>query len=354
MVRWRSTAEVAADGGAVERRHRGLPVTRRPTAGGGPGTPPRAEPTVLRIGELAQRTGVTTRTLRYWEELGLIRPSGHRGGGERLYLADDMARVTRIRDLQELLGSRWPRSGWCSTPPTSTPSTGCVRSSGGGGRPGPSPRPVGRGRRGQRPPPGRSTTPWPASRPSGTNGRPSRERLGRAARRARRTDGPETRMTGPGTDTGDDMPRSDLRAATRPDHGARWRCHRGLCGPAAGRPADRGCGGDPPHAGWDEASKEITRKFAANGYLAVCPNLYFARRPEPSPTTPRPRPGRTGECRTIAWWATSPGPSPICARYPDRTVRSPRSGTAREGASHSWPPAASISTRRSTATAPSR
>ena len=59
---------------------------------------------VLRIGELAQRTGVTTRTLRYWEEQGLIRPSGHRGGGERLYLPADMARVTRIRDLQELLG----------------------------------------------------------------------------------------------------------------------------------------------------------------------------------------------------------------------------------------------------------
>ena len=59
---------------------------------------------VLRIGALAQCTGVTTRTLRYWEELGLIRPSGHRSGGERLYLPTDRARVTRIRDLQELLG----------------------------------------------------------------------------------------------------------------------------------------------------------------------------------------------------------------------------------------------------------
>ena len=59
---------------------------------------------VIPIGELAQRTGVTTRTLRYWEELGLLRPSGHRSGGERLYLPTDMARVTRIRDLQELLG----------------------------------------------------------------------------------------------------------------------------------------------------------------------------------------------------------------------------------------------------------
>ena len=59
---------------------------------------------VLRIGELAQRTGVTTRTLRYWEELGLLQPSGHRSGGQRVYLPSDMARVTRIKDLQELLG----------------------------------------------------------------------------------------------------------------------------------------------------------------------------------------------------------------------------------------------------------
>lgn len=61
-------------------------------------------PVVLRIGEVAKLTGLTTRTLRYWEELGLIRPSSYRGRGERLYSQTDMARVTRIRDLQELLG----------------------------------------------------------------------------------------------------------------------------------------------------------------------------------------------------------------------------------------------------------
>lgn len=61
-------------------------------------------PVVLRIGEVAKLTGLTTRTLRYWEELGLISPSGYRARGERLYSATDMARVTRIRDLQELLG----------------------------------------------------------------------------------------------------------------------------------------------------------------------------------------------------------------------------------------------------------
>ena len=61
-------------------------------------------PAVLRIGEVAKLTGLTTRTLRYWEELGLIRPSSYREKGERLYSQTDMARVTRIRDLQELLG----------------------------------------------------------------------------------------------------------------------------------------------------------------------------------------------------------------------------------------------------------
>lgn len=64
----------------------------------------QAQPMVLRIGEVAKLTGLTTRTLRYWEELGLISPSGYRGRGERLYSPSDMARATRIRDLQELLG----------------------------------------------------------------------------------------------------------------------------------------------------------------------------------------------------------------------------------------------------------
>jgi len=61
-------------------------------------------PTTFRIGEVAKLTGLTPRTLRYWEEQGLISPSSYRGRGERLYSSTDMARVTRIKDLQELLG----------------------------------------------------------------------------------------------------------------------------------------------------------------------------------------------------------------------------------------------------------
>ena len=63
-----------------------------------------APPIEWRIGEVAKLTGVTTRTLRYWEELELLQPSGHRASGERLYSPTDVARVTRIRNLQELLG----------------------------------------------------------------------------------------------------------------------------------------------------------------------------------------------------------------------------------------------------------
>jgi len=61
-------------------------------------------PVQWRIGEVAKQTGVTTRTLRYWEELGLLQPSSRTDGGERIYTAADVRRVTRIREWQELLG----------------------------------------------------------------------------------------------------------------------------------------------------------------------------------------------------------------------------------------------------------
>jgi DNA-binding transcriptional MerR regulator len=63
-----------------------------------------APPATFRIGEVAKLSGLTPRTLRYWEEQGLLSPSSYRGRGERLYSSTDMARVTRIKDLQELLG----------------------------------------------------------------------------------------------------------------------------------------------------------------------------------------------------------------------------------------------------------
>jgi len=72
------------------------------TAGGSEAT--TTDERRLRIGEVARETGVTPRTLRYWEEIGLLEPVAHRGAGERLYSADELERVTHIRELQDLLG----------------------------------------------------------------------------------------------------------------------------------------------------------------------------------------------------------------------------------------------------------
>ncbi len=60
---------------------------------------------MIRIGELAERTGVTPRTIRYYEEIGLL-PGGRRAkGSHRVYVDTDVERVaelTRLRDLLNL------------------------------------------------------------------------------------------------------------------------------------------------------------------------------------------------------------------------------------------------------------
>jgi DNA-binding transcriptional MerR regulator len=58
----------------------------------------------LQIGEVAERTGVTQRTLRFYEEKGLLRSPTRMEGGFRLYSEDDVRRVKHIRRLQDLLG----------------------------------------------------------------------------------------------------------------------------------------------------------------------------------------------------------------------------------------------------------
>jgi DNA-binding transcriptional MerR regulator len=68
-------------------------------------TPPATGATrLLGIGEAALRTGVSERALRYYQELGLITPSGCTPGGLRRYSEEDLARVARLRELQTLLG----------------------------------------------------------------------------------------------------------------------------------------------------------------------------------------------------------------------------------------------------------
>jgi DNA-binding transcriptional MerR regulator len=54
--------------------------------------------------EVAKRTGLTPRAIRYYEELGLLRPSGRTAGGFRLFIEADIAQLLRINELQTLLG----------------------------------------------------------------------------------------------------------------------------------------------------------------------------------------------------------------------------------------------------------
>ena len=65
---------------------------------------PPADKPYLQIGEVAERTGVTQRTLRFYEEKGLLKPPSRMEGGFRLYSEADIQRVERIRRLQQLLG----------------------------------------------------------------------------------------------------------------------------------------------------------------------------------------------------------------------------------------------------------
>lgn len=58
----------------------------------------------LQIGEAADRAERTQRTLRYYEEKGLLNPPERMEGGFRLYSPEDMERIERIKQLQELLG----------------------------------------------------------------------------------------------------------------------------------------------------------------------------------------------------------------------------------------------------------
>jgi DNA-binding transcriptional MerR regulator len=57
--------------------------------------------TALRIGEVAQRAGVTPRTIRYYEEIGLLPKARRRAGGHRIYGRPDLQRLIFIRRCRD-------------------------------------------------------------------------------------------------------------------------------------------------------------------------------------------------------------------------------------------------------------
>jgi DNA-binding transcriptional MerR regulator len=59
----------------------------------------------LRIGEVAKRTGTTPRTIRYYEEIGLLPDTGERPrGSHRVYREADVERLGDVLRLKDLLG----------------------------------------------------------------------------------------------------------------------------------------------------------------------------------------------------------------------------------------------------------
>ena len=59
----------------------------------------------LRIGQLAELTGTTPRTIRYYEEIGLLPgASGRQPGSHRIYDQGDVERLQELIQLKELLG----------------------------------------------------------------------------------------------------------------------------------------------------------------------------------------------------------------------------------------------------------
>lgn len=67
-----------------------------------PQDPAPAPERLLKIGDFAKLAGTNLRTLRYYEELGLLRPATRSDGGFRYYRPTDLHRLEMIRTLQDL------------------------------------------------------------------------------------------------------------------------------------------------------------------------------------------------------------------------------------------------------------
>ena len=58
----------------------------------------------FKISDVAKKLNLTLRTLRYYEEFGLINPVGHSMGKERFYTKEELSKLVKIKELQDLLG----------------------------------------------------------------------------------------------------------------------------------------------------------------------------------------------------------------------------------------------------------
>jgi DNA-binding transcriptional MerR regulator len=65
---------------------------------------PPHESTLLKIQDVAAETGLTSRAIRYYEEVGLLEPAARSGGAYRLYDASDLERLRTIKELRDEAG----------------------------------------------------------------------------------------------------------------------------------------------------------------------------------------------------------------------------------------------------------
>lgn len=61
---------------------------------------PELRASLLQIGEVADRIGLSLRTVRYYEEVGLLTPSARTPGGFRLYSAEDVERLALLKAMK--------------------------------------------------------------------------------------------------------------------------------------------------------------------------------------------------------------------------------------------------------------
>lgn len=92
------------DGSETTTSSRGSVVALEPGS-----STPQAEsadgaPRLLRIQEVAAEVGLTTRSIRYYEELGLLSPAARSEGAYRLYDASDLERLRYIKGLRDDAG----------------------------------------------------------------------------------------------------------------------------------------------------------------------------------------------------------------------------------------------------------
>ncbi|MDA2804892.1 MerR family transcriptional regulator [Nocardiopsis suaedae] len=57
---------------------------------------------LMRIGEVAERTGLSLRTIRHYDDVGVVRPSARSQGGFRLYTEADVDRLLLIKRMKPL------------------------------------------------------------------------------------------------------------------------------------------------------------------------------------------------------------------------------------------------------------